>query len=854
VTGLTNGTTYTFTVVATNGLGDSEASPASGAVVPSGSTTTALSVTPASPAYGQATTLTATVSGSATVNGGTVTFTEGATTLGTATVANSAATYSSAGLSTGGHTVTATYSGTSGWGASSASTSFTVNKAAQEITFGPLPSRSYGQAPFGLDASASSGLPVTYAATGGCTVADGSVTITAAGDCTVVASQGGNANFLAAPDVSQTFTVAKASQTITFEELADRTFGDAPFTVDASASSSLPVTFSVSGDCTATGASLSITGAGQCAVTASQAGDGNYEPAASVERTFTIAKSSQTITFGAIADRTFGDDPFTVVASASSGLPVVFTATGECTVAANVVTLTGGGTCTVTASQAGNDDYEAAPDVVRIVGIAKASQAIMFASLPNRTYGDAPFTVAATASSGLPTTFSASGACTVARASVTLVGAGTCTVTASQAGNDDYDPATAIRRFTVAKASQHITFAPVGDHPYGSAPVELGASSSSGLAVTFSAAGVCEVQGRRLAFTGAGACSVVASQPGNADVRPAADVAQAITVQRAAQAIAFGAIAARTFGDDPFLVTARASSGLPVTFATAGECRGDGARVTIEHAGSCTVTASQAGDRLFLPAGDVTQVFTIAKRPQSIEFGPLAARRVDEAPFALGATATSGLAVGYGADGACRVADNVVTATQAGTCTITARQAGDRDHLAAATVTRSFTVEPALSDGDKHLELELGFAVGTNVDDAHVVVTGEGLQPGSTVVITMHSKPRVIGRALVGADGTFRARVAVPPDAERGDHRIIVDGTGADGEPMRTEQAFTIGSTGTITRVGSPPAPRAAPSVPPTSRRDGGPSLAVLSLIAAVAGAVVFVVARRRRRQPEAAR
>ena len=61
-----------------------------------------------------------------------------------------------------------------------------------------------------------------------------------------------------------------------------------------------------------------------------------------------ILYKPQTITFAALADKTFGDADFTVSATASSGLPVSFSATGNCTVLASTVHLTGAGSCTIT--------------------------------------------------------------------------------------------------------------------------------------------------------------------------------------------------------------------------------------------------------------------------------------------------------------------------------------------------------------------------------------------------------------------------------------------------------------------------------------------------------------------------
>jgi CSLREA domain-containing protein len=85
---------------------------------------------------------------------------------------------------------------------------------------------------------------------------------------------------------------------------------------------------------------------------------------------FTVTKLDQTIAFGPLPDHTFGDAPFTVSATATSGLAVGFSATGSCTVAANTVTLTGAGSCTITASQPGNTTFNPAPPVQQSFNIA----------------------------------------------------------------------------------------------------------------------------------------------------------------------------------------------------------------------------------------------------------------------------------------------------------------------------------------------------------------------------------------------------------------------------------------------------------------------------------------------------
>ena len=75
----------------------------------------------------------------------------------------------------------------------------------------------------------------------------------------------------------------------------------------------------------------------------------------------------QTITFNALPDKTLGNPPFTITATASSGLTVSFASqtVGVCTVSGNTVTLASDGLCTLRAAQSGNATYAAAPEVDR---------------------------------------------------------------------------------------------------------------------------------------------------------------------------------------------------------------------------------------------------------------------------------------------------------------------------------------------------------------------------------------------------------------------------------------------------------------------------------------------------------
>ena len=93
------------------------------------------------------------------------------------------------------------------------------------------------------------------------------------------------------------------------------------------------------------------------------------------------------------------------------------------------------------------------------------------------------------------------------------------------------------------------------------------------------------------------------------------------------QAITFGTLADKTYGEAPFSVTATASSGLTVTFSTTtpSVCTSggtNGATITIVATGTCTVKADQAGNRTHNAAPSVSQSFTISPGLVSIAVSP----------------------------------------------------------------------------------------------------------------------------------------------------------------------------------------------------------------------------------------
>ena len=341
----------------------------------------------------------------------------------------------------------------------------TAQKASQTITVTLPPPASAGyNTTFSVAATASSGLGVAITTNGSCSGSGtGSATITmtnATGSCTVRYNQAGNANYLAAPQVSRTTTAQKASQTITVTQHAPLTADFAQsFTVSATASSGLAVAVAASGACSRSGNTMTMTsGTGTCTVTYTQAGNGNYLAATPVPETTTAQKASQTITVTQAAPASAAlNSSFSVAATAPGGA-VVISVSGVCSLSGSTVTMTSAtGTCTVMFDQAGNANYLAAPQVSQLTAAtaAKTSQTITVTQhAPATVSTQSSFQVTATATSGLPVsvTVSPSTVCSsIGNTVTTTKKKGTCTVTFSQAGDQNYSPAPQVVETTTVR-------------------------------------------------------------------------------------------------------------------------------------------------------------------------------------------------------------------------------------------------------------------------------------------------------------------------------------------------------------------------------------------------------------------
>jgi hypothetical protein len=338
--------------------------------------------------------------------------------------------------------------------------SLNISPAYQIITVGTLPTPVYGGAPFSVSASSNSSLPVTISLLGGPVTGSGNgpYTITGAGTADFQATQTGNANYNAATPVNFSVTIAQAPQIITVGTLPTPTYGGAPFSVSATSDSGLPVTITyVSGPASGSGnGPYTATGTGPVNFQATQAGSANYLTATPVNFSVNVTPSTQMITIGTLPTPTYGGASFNVSATSDSGLPVTITyVSGPATGSGNgPYTATGGGVVNFQATQAGNVNYSAATPVNFSVTIAPATPTLAFAAIPAHNYGDAPFLATASSASNGAIGYSLGsgpGNINATTGLVTLSGAGTLTLNATQLATTNYTAASAQTILTIGR-------------------------------------------------------------------------------------------------------------------------------------------------------------------------------------------------------------------------------------------------------------------------------------------------------------------------------------------------------------------------------------------------------------------
>jgi len=173
--------------------------------------------------------------------------------------------------------------------------------------------------------------------------------------------------------------VAFITQSINFPSIPTQTYGVSPFSLGATSTSELQISYSTTSTnlVSISGNTMTVLGAGTAMIVASQAGNSNYMAATSVTNQLVISKATQTISpFAIIPTQTYATNMTMIITppTANSSQPVsVKVLSGPATMSGNTLTLTGTGTVVLAADQSGNENYLAAPEITTSFAVAPAA-------------------------------------------------------------------------------------------------------------------------------------------------------------------------------------------------------------------------------------------------------------------------------------------------------------------------------------------------------------------------------------------------------------------------------------------------------------------------------------------------
>jgi hypothetical protein len=291
--------------------------------------------------------------------------------------------------------------------------------------------------------------------------------------------------------------------------------------------------------------------------------------------------------------------------------------------------------------------------------------------------------------------------------------------------------------------------------------------------------GNCSIAGNTVTFLNAGACGVVANQVGNAAYQAAPAVGQVVQVNNpTAQTITFKTIPTQTVGT-PLALSASATSGLTVSFAsyTPAVCTVGGTTASFAAAGTCTIVASQTGNSTYAAAPLVTQTFTVNSaqqaQAQTITFNAIPAQTVGGS-LSVSATASSGLPVTFIVvpNGNCSISGSTVSFLNAGNCGVVATQAGNASYLAAPAVGQIIVVNNATTQKSQTITfnavpsqkvggtLALSATASSGLPISYVIVpNGNCSISGSTVTFLNQGLCGVV--ATQGGNAAYAAAAAV---------------------------------------------------------------------------------------------
>ena len=601
-------------------------------------------------------------------------------------------------LSAGSVVISANQTSTNDFEAGTTSFTLTILKADPGLSISNS-SKIFNDTDFSISASSSSGGAIAYliADSSVATISGTTVSIIGAGSTIISVSQSATTNYNSST-ATATLTVSKDSPTLSGLSNMTKNYGDSDFSLSASSSSTGAITYSSSDNSVATisGTTVTIVGAGSAIITVLQVADNNYN-SATLTASLTVSKDSPTLSGLSDMTKNYGDDDFSLSASSPSTGAIMYSSsdTSVATISGTTVTIVGAGSAIITASQTADDNYNSATTTVTLT-VSKDSPTLSGLSNISKTYGDSDFSLSASSSSTGAITYSSSdnSVATISGTTVTIVGAGSAIITASQTAVDNYNSATITASLTVQKDEAPIKGYDNITNYLHDGTISLSASSSSTALITYSSSdsSIATISGSTIIPKSAGEAIITISQVGDQNYLSSMASFSLTLLSGNPEISSFNDID-KTYNDPTFELNASSTSSGTISYSSSNSSVAtiSGTTVSIQGAGTATILLEQDSYDTYLAA---TQSITlrVAKDDPTILFEDLT-KTYNDNDFSLSATSSSTGSITFSSSdtSVASISGSTVTIVGAGNAVITASQAADSNYNS-ATNTASLTV------------------------------------------------------------------------------------------------------------------------------------------------------------------
>ncbi len=488
-------------------------------------------------------------------------------------------------------------------------------------------------------------------------------------------------------------TVNKISNTLALTNIT-KSYGDPSFTLAATTNSTAAISYSIVNASVATIAANNITivGAGTSNITATQVEDDKHV-AASTTATLTVNKIPSSLSLADIT-KNCGDPAFALNASSNSTGAISYSIDNSAvaTNTGNTVTIQGAGSAIITITQVADANHSAA-SVTAVLNVNKIAPVLSLANIV-KTYGDPSFVLNATSTGIGAISYSLDNPAiaSISGNQVTIIGAGTATITVSQAASANHLAAIISATLLVNKKATTIILADI-IKTFGDPDFTMNAVSDRAGIIGYSISNnsLASLNVNAVHILAAGTTTITATQLEDANYL-AGTVSSNLVINKAATVLSLADIV-KTYGDPSFSVSASSNSNGLITYSIADPSKAtvSGNQISIVAAGVTNILVNQAADNNYLPAS-ISVKLTINKMAATLSLGDIVKNYGDPA-FSVNALTNSTGAISYtiANTAIASVQGNTINIVSAGITTIIANLLADANHNALS-ITANLTV------------------------------------------------------------------------------------------------------------------------------------------------------------------